>query len=67
MRYKHSGIGGKIAITVTARAAPNRFRFADHRNLLFVKTNQRHAADAMRTSGDWSQGCECSGMAASGK
>src|ERR1700735_3808659 len=31
---EHSGVGGKLAVCVTSRPAPNRFRFADHRNLL---------------------------------
>src|SRR5262249_43338171 len=33
---KHPGIGGKIAATVAARAAPNRFSLADHGSLLCV-------------------------------
>ena len=44
---EHSGVGGKIAAAIAARAAPNRFRLADHEGLLFCK--RCHVEDAMRT------------------
>src|SRR5580704_3287561 len=42
---EHSGIGGKIAATVAAHAAPNRCRLADHGSLLRALALQYHRLD----------------------
>src|SRR5579864_3464014 len=42
---EHSGIGGKIAATVAARAAPNRFRLANHGSLLRASALEYHRLD----------------------